>query len=101
MDEWVEVLPDIWSPEIDDFLQGVLVSKESDVGLHKSRLYIIEKENHKRVSVWGSAILDQRMDAIQLGEKVRIEFKGTEKNKKGQDIKIYKVMTTKKGEQDK
>lgn len=65
---------------------------ENDVGSNKSMLYSIETSAGKFVSVWGSVILDQRMSLTNIGDKVRITYKGLGEAKQGHNApKIFKV----------
>jgi len=88
-----EINPDVWTYEDDgDFIEGILVGKESDVGANKSNIYSIEVEPGKFTSVWGSIILDQRMALIEEGSKIRITYKGLGEKKAGKNpAKIFKV----------
>jgi hypothetical protein len=89
--DWESVEPGIWKPnKVGDFIQGVLISKESK-GSFDSEAYSIETETEGFKLVWGSTVLADRMKFINIGDIVRIEFKGVEKNKLGQDVKIFKV----------
>ena len=90
---WHEVeQPDTWKPEKEgDSISGVLLAKKSDVGENKSNLYTLDtKEGVK--SVWGSAVLDNRMEQVKEGELIKIEFEGRQESSKGkQPTKIFKV----------
>jgi hypothetical protein len=87
-----EVNPGIWTPENeDDSITGVFVRAESDVGQNKSMIYHLEIDG-KPLSVWGCAILDQRMIAVRPGDKVRITYKGLGEKAGGKNApKIFKV----------
>lgn len=86
-----EVEPRIWKPENPgDSVQGVYVSRKDDVGINKSKMYILDTKEGL-TKVWGSTVLDDRMDAVQAGQYVRITFKELKENKRGQPIKIFKV----------
>ena len=88
---WEEIQPGIWKPESEgDSIEGVLISKRKDVGVNNSNAYDIEKENGQFM-VWGSTVLDDRMNFAKIGEKVKITYKETQMNKKGQPVKIFKV----------
>jgi hypothetical protein len=89
---WTEVNPGIWKPEQQgDFIEGVYVNKEEGKGDFDSKLFFLDTKSGLQ-GVWGSAVLESRMNLVKVGEEVRIEFKGLEKNKKGQDVKIFKVL---------
>lgn len=88
--EWKEIQPNIWKPEQEDSIQGVLVSKEESKGAFGSTAYAIENKEGQFI-IWGTAVLDERMKYIEVGDQVKIEYKGTTKNQKGQLVKIYKV----------
>ncbi len=88
-----EIEPKIWKPEKDgDFVEGVLITKQEDVGENESMLYGLETSDGVK-NVWGSAILDERMSFVKIGDKIKITFKGLAKeSKKGRNpAKIFKV----------
>jgi len=88
--EWKEIQPNIWKPEKEgDSIEGTLVSKDT-TGTYGSMAYSMETSEGASL-VWGSAVLDERMKYAKPGDYIKIEYKGTEKNKKGQDVKIFKV----------
>lgn len=88
--------PGIWKPVNDgDSITGVLIKAESDVGANKSMLYTLEvkfEAEAEIMSVWGSAILDQRMLGIKEGQLIRITYKGLGEATGGHNApKIFKV----------
>lgn len=92
--QWKAIEPGMWKPEKDgDFITGVLVNKQPREGDLSARYTLDVKRNGKpeMMLVWGSTVLDDRMQLVQLGQEVKITFKGKQKNKRGQDLNIYKV----------
>ena len=87
-----EINPEVWTYEKDgDFVEGVLVATQKDVGVNKSMLYSIETSEGVK-SVWGAAILDSRMSFVKNGDKVKITYKGLAEKKGGKNpAKIFKV----------
>jgi hypothetical protein len=87
-----EVNPTAWTYEKDgDFIEGILVSVQEDVGVNKSMLYSIETPEGVK-SVWGATILDSRMALVKVGDKIKITFKGKAEAKKGKNsAKVFKV----------
>lgn len=63
----------VWNRE--GTIEGVYKKKEEDVGPNKSRMYTFETKDGD-LKVWGSTVLDGRMDKIPLGANVRIESLG-------------------------
>ena len=63
-----------------DQVQGVLIKIKKEVGINKSLLYTLEIEPKKEVSVWGSAVLDNKMKDIKIGSLIQIVYKGEKKN---------------------
>ena len=89
--EFEEIEPNVWKPQKDgDSIEGVIVRKDTDVGTNKSNTYHLEKDGDQ-IMVWGSTVLDDRLAYVKVGEYVRITFKGTQPNKRGQETKIFKV----------
>jgi len=87
-----EIKPTDWTYEKDgDFIEGVLVQKQEKIGPNQSMLYSIENPEGVK-SVWGSAILDQRMAFVKVGEKIKITYKGLAEPTPGKKAaKIFKV----------
>ena len=75
-------LPKLWNPENDgDKLEGTYIKKKINVGPNNSTMYYIEVEGVNR-SVWGSTVLDDKMDFVSIGDKIKITYKGKDKEKK-------------------
>ncbi len=87
-----EVNPGEWTYEKDgDFIEGFLVTKKKDVGPNKANLYGIQAIEGLK-NVWGSTILDSRMDFVDIGQKIKITYKGLGEAKPGHNApKIFKV----------
>jgi len=87
-----EINPEVWTYEKDgDFIEGVVLNKEANVGENKSWLYSIGIPTGVK-SVWGTAILDSRMSLVKIGDKVKITYKGLGEAKAGRSPpKIFKV----------
>lgn len=88
-----EVNPETWTYEKDgDFIEGILVKSESEVGVNKSNIYTLETTPGTFIGVWGSTILDQRMSLVNIGSKIKITYKGLSKKKAGKNpAKIFRV----------
>ena len=76
--------------EMEKTLEGVLVGKAENVGPNNSFLFTIEKKGGKKVSVWGSAVLN-KINTLPIGCLIRIEYLGKEKGKRGTEFKNYKI----------
>ena len=59
-------------------------------GDYDSESYSIETKTGFKL-VWGTTVLANRMKLVKVGDYIRITFKGMQKNKRGQDLKIYEV----------
>jgi len=92
MEKWKTIEPGVWRPEGEgDCIMGVLIGKEpkeENSGL--SARYYLENSNGM-FFVWGSAVLDDRMQYVKIGQKIRITFEGKTKNKRNQDVNLFKV----------
>jgi len=94
--EFELIEPNVWKPEQPgDAIEGVLIQKKENVGINNSNLYSLETKGGL-VSLWGCTVLDDRMEFVSVGEYVRITYKGLVKNKRGQDVKLFKVERAKK-----
>ena len=92
MDEWKTIQPTVWKPvDVGDNIIGMLVNKEpKDENSGISAKYYIENEKGTFFA-WGSTVLDDRMQYVKIGQKIRITFEGKTKNKRGQDVNLFKV----------
>ncbi len=92
MDEWKSVDSGVWRPlKEGDQIVGVLTDREpKDETARLSARYHLQNERG-RFLVWGSAIIDDRMRYVNKGDKVRITYEGTTKNKRNQDVHLYRV----------
>lgn len=87
-----EINPSEWHFEKEeDFIEGILVNTQKDIGINKSMLYSLDTGEGIK-NVWGSAILDSRMAFVKIGNKLKITYKGLAEAKKGKNpAKIFKV----------
>jgi len=81
-----------WKPTQEgETLTGIYLGSKKEVGPNKVMMYHLESEG-KPISVWGSAILDDRMAFVKSGQLIRITYKGLGEAKSGQNApKIFKV----------
>jgi len=73
-----------------DEMEGKLVS----VGPGKfegSKVYTLEKPDGSAVTIFGSVILDDRMSEVEVGNYVKIVYKGTVKTGSGKNAKLFDV----------
>lgn len=92
MAEWETIEPKMWKPQKDgDVIEGVLVNKEpADKSRELSARYKLENQEGIFL-VWGCTTLDDRMQHIEAGDKVRITFVEKKDIGKGKVLNIYKV----------
>ena len=90
--EWETIEPKTWKPkENGDSIEGILVSKEpADKARELSARYKVENKDGIFL-VWGCVTLDDRMEHIELGDKIRITFKEKKDIGKGKSLNIYQV----------
>src|SRR3990167_515572 len=89
--QWEELNPGIWKPELKgDSIEGLYIAKKENVGNYQSEAYILETRG-EHFLVFSNTVLKDRMQIAHIGDMIKIEYCGVEKNKKGQDTKIFKV----------
>ncbi len=90
--EFREIDPQVWKPvNSGDSTEGTYLKTQREVGMNDSNLHCFRDDNGKEFTVWGSKILDDKLEYVKPGDFVKITYKGTETNKKGQPVKIIKV----------
>ena len=87
-----EINPTAWVySKAGDFIEGVLIRVQENIGVNKSMLYSIETPEGVK-SVWGATILDEKMALVKVGDKIKITYLGTAEAKKGKNpAKLFKV----------
>lgn len=73
-----------------DSIEGEYVEQLTDIGSHKSNVYVLNI-NGERVGVWGSTVIDARMENVQIGMIVGFEYLGMERSKNGSEYKNFMV----------
>jgi hypothetical protein len=92
MDKWKTIEPGVWKPgKAGDYIIGVLVNKEpkDEISGLSARYYLENVEG--MFFVWGCAVLDDRMQYVKVGDKIRITFEGETTNKRNQKVNLYRV----------
>jgi len=76
------------------FIMGEFLGQQEKVGPNASRLYNFRLADGETVSVWGTTVLDNRMDLLRppIGSTVTIIYVNEAEAKKGQNAaKLFKV----------
>lgn len=83
MSQWQEIGGDsseMWNRE--GSIEGLLVNRQSNVGPNNSMKYNL-KTDKGDIGVWGSTVLDTKMELITNGSLVRITYLGQQTPKSG------------------
>lgn len=92
MTEYDKVEPGVWKPLKDgDSVEGILISVQNSTKYENNKIYHLECTDGKQLAIFGTTVLDDRMTFVKVGDKIKIVFKGTQKNSKQQDTKIFEV----------
>jgi hypothetical protein len=76
------------------YIMGEFLGQQENVGPNSSRLYNFRLPDGETVSVWGTTVLDNRIDLLRppVGSTVTIIYVGESEAKKGQNpAKLFKV----------
>ena len=89
--EWVSVEAEVWKPEQEgDSIQGVLINKQENAGKYDGNAYYIENSEGTSL-IFGTSVLDNRMKLVSIGDEVKIEYKGLDETKNGDEVKMFVV----------
>lgn len=90
-----KIEPKLWKPEkAGEEIKGVLIKVQDSARFEKKKIYHLEVKEDNLFSqkmIYGSTILDDRMNYVKIGEYVRIVYQGLIKNQKKQDTKLFEV----------
>lgn len=87
-----------WKPESKgDVVFGTYKAHKSNIGANNSEVYIIKEDDKEEdTSVWGSTVLDARMQEVPINSRVQITYLGMAEGKRAQykDFKVVYVPNT-------
>ena len=90
-----KIEPNVWKPVNEgDVIEGVLIQKKEKVGKYEGFAYFLENPQGQFI-VFGTAVLDDKMRFVHIGEQIKIEYEGKKENPKGQPTKIFHVFRKK------
>ena len=92
MEKWKTIEPGIWKPEQKgEEITGVLVSKApKDENTGYSAKYYLDTTKGMYL-VWGSAVIDDRMQYVKIGDMIRVTYEGKTKNKRNQSVNLFTI----------
>ena len=99
MTNWTEIKPKrddnekVFSPsQAGESVEGVLVDTKENVGPNNSKLYSLEQPDGTVVKVWGSTVLDSRMEVVGAKSYIKIVYQGLGVAKAGRKApKLFNV----------
>ena len=90
-DTWVSTQAKIWKENgAGDAIEGKLIDRRENGGKYGNESYTLENDDGVFI-VFGTTVLEDRMKSIAIDDLIRIVFKGIEKNKRDENIKIFEV----------
>ena len=96
--DWNKIETEIWNPEDGDEISGEYLGFQSNVGENNSNLYSVKDDKKKIIAIWGSKVLDGKMQGVQVGQQVKIKFLSRVKISGGRDYKDYEIFTKTKSD---
>ena len=74
-----------------DSISGIFRGSVANIGENESNVHIFEVAG-ERIGVWGSSVLDKRMDSVKLDALIMVVLEGREVSEKtGREYKDFKV----------
>lgn len=87
---WVEVIAgengSVWDRQAP--IEGEYVRKDTDVGPNHSNMYYLKNDDGE-TGIWGSTVLDDKFQNIEVGQYIKIEPLGLVKGKSGKEYYDY------------
>lgn len=72
-------LPPVWKPEKEgESIEGIYTRRKQNVGENKANLYTLKVDGEIK-AIWGSIVLDEKMDHVSEGDLITITYLGKEK----------------------
>jgi hypothetical protein len=100
MTEYKDVEAEFWAPkEVNDSVAGNYFGMQENVGENKSKVYHLQQEDGHIISVWGSTVLDSKIQLVKVGTDIKIIFlgekKGDGKKRAYKDFKVQQAIQEK------
>jgi len=74
-----------------DSISGIYRGSVPNIGENESNVHIFEVDG-ERIGVWGSSVLDKRMDSVNLNASLMVVLQGREvSDQTGREYKDFKV----------
>lgn len=70
-----ELIEEFWNPEEKESITGIVTEKKANVGPYDSMLYKIHS-NNIIYCIWGKTRLDELMENVHMGDKVKLTYLG-------------------------
>ena len=87
-----DVEQEFWSYEqASDAVMGIYLNSQDEVGENKSKVYNLEQPNGKIISIWGSTVLNHKMNLVKIGDDIKIVYLGKVKPEQGREYKDFNV----------
>lgn len=81
-----------WDIKEQPVLIGTYKAMKTNVGPNASNMYMVREDGKDEdTGIWGSSIIDSRFEEVPIGSRVRVEFLGEEKSRRGNTFKNYSV----------
>ena len=74
-----------------------MIDKREKGGKYNNESYYLENRNKNWV-VFGTTVLENRMKLVNVGDVVKIVYKGIQKNKRNEDTKMFAVFKQKQAD---
>jgi hypothetical protein len=91
---------EIWKPDnADAWISGEYFDKDENIGTqNNSTMYHIKGEKDgTHYKLWGSKVLNSRMDDVEIGKTVKIVYHGKTQSKGGNYYKLWDVFVAEEG----
>ena len=72
-------------------MEGKLLNVSHNNGKYNQNIYLIQTKDNEKIRVWGKNYLDVLMDAVEVGDYIRITYNGVRKTSSGNYMMIYNV----------
>lgn len=90
-ENWQKVQNNVWKPLKMEAISGVFHQKEVEIGKNKAVLYTFHTKTEGFIKVFGTKILDNLLQEIEVGKIVKIIYLGTIAPEKGRPYHDWEV----------
>ena len=65
-----------------DTIEGLYIEKNGNIGVNNATIHILENETKTKIGIWGSTVLDRKLEKVPFGTEIKVVYLGRKPSEK-------------------